>query len=112
MFDEIAFGMQNSEYASHDNEIIESAPILDCKTYDQDATDKFLEKTVPFDPRYLDDCNLVWTVIKGYIGSNKKLNLHLKQFNKTTDGRISYLEIEALLLGNEHSSSLISAAEK
>ena len=67
--------------------MIERAPILDRKTYDQDATEKYLEKTGPFYPRYLAACSLVWTVIKGYIRSNNKLNLQLKQFNKTTDGR-------------------------
>ena len=76
--DDIAFGLQHSEYVSHDNYIIDSAPILDRKTYDRDATDKDLEKTGPFDPRYLADSSLVWTVIKGCIGSNNKLNLHLK----------------------------------
>ena len=71
-----------------------------------------MEKTRPFDPRYLDVRSLVWTVINGCIGSNNKLNLQLKQFNKTTDGRSAYFAIEAFLLGNDHSSSLISAAEK
>ena len=56
--------------------------------------------------------SLVWTVIKGCIGSNKKLNIQLKQFNKTTDGLSAYIEIEAFLLGNDHYSSLVSAAEK
>ena len=32
--DDIAFGLQHSEYASHDNEMIEHALILDCKTFD------------------------------------------------------------------------------
>ena len=32
--DDIAFGLQHSEYASHDDEIIERAPILDRKTYE------------------------------------------------------------------------------
>ena len=63
--DDIAFGLQQSEYVSHDEEMIERAPILDRKTYDQTATDKVLEKTVPFDPRYLAAHSLVWTVIKG-----------------------------------------------
>ena len=92
--------------------MIERAPILDCKTYDRDATDKILEKTGPFDPHYLAACSLVWTVIKGCIGSNNKLNLQLKQFNKTTDGRSAYFAIEAFLLGNDHSSSIVSATEK
>ena len=51
--DDIAFGLQHSEYVSHDNEMIKRAPILDRKTYDRDATDKDLEKTGTFDPRYL-----------------------------------------------------------
>ena len=38
--DDIAFGLQYSEYASHDDEMIERAPILDRKTFDRDATDK------------------------------------------------------------------------
>ena len=36
--DDIAFGLQYSEYASHDNEMIECAPILDRDTFDRDAT--------------------------------------------------------------------------
>ena len=88
--DDIAFGLQHSEHVSHDNEMIERAPILDRKTYDLDATDKDLEKTGPFDPLYLAACSLVWTIIKECIGSNNKLNLHLKQFNKTTDGHSTY----------------------
>ena len=71
-----------------------------------------MEKTGPFDQSHLAACSLVWTVIKGCIGSNNKLNLQLKQFNQTTDGRSAYFEIEEFLLGNDHSSSLISAAEK
>ena len=58
--------------------MIERAPILDRKEYDQNATDKDLEKTGPFDPRYMADRSLVWTVIKGCIGTNNKLNLQLK----------------------------------
>ena len=73
--DDIAFGLQHSEYVSHDDEMIERAPILDRKTYDRDATDKDLENTGPFEPRYLDASSLVWTVIKVCIGSNNKLNL-------------------------------------
>ena len=84
--------------------MIEHAPILD-----RDTTDKVLEKTGPFDPRYLAASSLVWTVIKGCIGSNNKLNLQLKQFNKTTDGRSAYFAIEIFLRGNDHYSSLISA---
>ena len=56
--------------------------------------------------------SLVWTVIKGCIGSNNKLNLQLKRYNKTTDGHGAYFAIEALFLGNDHTSSLVSAAEK
>ena len=109
---DIAFGLQHSEYASHDDEMIERAPILDHKAFERDSTDKVLEKTGPFDPHYLAARSLVWTVIKVCIGSNNNLNLQLKQFNKTTDGRSAYFTIEALLLGNDHSSSLISAAEQ
>ena len=86
--------------------------MIDRKKFDRDATDKVLEKTGPFDPCYLAARSLVWTVIKGCIGSNNKLNLQLKQLKKTTDGRDAYFAIEAFLLGNGHSSSLISAAEK
>ena len=68
--DDIAFGLQHSEYVYNDDEMIERAPILDRKTYDQDATDKNLEKTGTFDPHYLAAHNLVLTVIKGCIGSN------------------------------------------
>ena len=57
------------------------------------------------------DRSLVWTVIKVCIGTDNKLNIHLKQFNKTTDGRSAYFAIERFMLGNDHSSSLISAAE-
>ena len=92
--------------------MIERAPILDRKTYEQNVTDKALGKTGPFDPRYLATRSLVWTVIKVCIGTNNKLNLHLKQFNTTTYGRSAYFAIEEFLLGNDHSSSLISATEK
>ena len=51
--EDIAFGLQHSEYVSHDEEIIKREPILDRKTYDQTATDTALEKKGPFDPRYL-----------------------------------------------------------
>ena len=40
------------------------------------------------------------------------LNLQLKRFNKTTDRRGAYFLLEAFLFGNDHTSSLISAAEK
>ena len=49
--DDISFCLKHSEYVSHDDEMIERAPILDRKAYDQDATEKVLEKTGPFDPR-------------------------------------------------------------
>ena len=65
--DDIAFNLQHSEYASHDDEIIELAPIINHKTFDRKATDKELEKTGPFDLRYLAARNHVWTVIKGCI---------------------------------------------
>ena len=55
--------------------MIERVPILDRKEYDQNATDKNLEKTGPFDLRYRADRSLVWTIIKGCIGTNNKLNL-------------------------------------
>ena len=57
-------------------------------------------------------CSLVWTVLKGCIGTNNKLNLQLNQFNRTTDGRSAYFAIKIFILGNDHSSSLISAAEQ
>ena len=38
--DDIAFGLQYSEYASHDNEMIERAPIIYHETFDRNATDK------------------------------------------------------------------------
>ena len=57
-------------------------------------------------------CSHVWTIIKGCIGSDNKINLQLKRFNKTTDGCGAYFSIEAFLLGNDHASSLIRAAEK
>ena len=50
--DDIAFGLQHSEYVSHNEDMIERAPILDRNTYDRTATDKVLEMTGPFDPRY------------------------------------------------------------
>ena len=85
--DDIAFGLQYSEYASHDDEMIERALILNRETFDRDTTDKELEKSGPFDPRYLAARNKVWTIIKECIGSNNKLNLQIKRFNKTTDVR-------------------------
>ena len=92
--------------------MIERAPILERKEYDRNATDKDLDKTGPFDPRCRAAHSLVWTIIKGCIGTNNKLNLQLKQFNKTTDGCSAYFAIESFMLGNDHSSSLISAAEQ
>ena len=92
--------------------MVKHASIMNHKTFDQNATDKEWEKTGPFDPRYLAACNHFWTVIKVYIGSNNKLNIQLKQFNNTTDGRSAYFAIEEFLLVNDHASSLISVAEK
>ena len=83
--EDIAFGLQYSEYASHDDEMIERAPIINHKTFDRNATEKESEKTGPFDPRYLAARSHVWTVIKGCIVSNNKLNLQLTRFNKNTD---------------------------
>ena len=108
--EDMAFGLQHSKYVSHDEEMIERAPVLGRKKYDQNATDMALEKTGPFDPCYLAARSLLWTVIKGCIGTNNKLNLQLKQFNNTTDGHSAYFAIERFLLGNDHSSSLVSAA--
>ena len=76
--DDIAFGLQHSEYASHDDAIIERAPIINHETFDRNTTDKDLEKTGPFDPHYLAARSLVWTVMKVCIGTNNKLNIHLK----------------------------------
>ena len=109
--EDMAFGLQHSKYVSHDDEMIECAPILDRKKYDQNATHTDLEKTGPFDPRYLAARSLVWTVIKGCIGTNNKLNLQIKQLNKTTDGHSAHFSIESFMLGNDHSSYLIIAAE-
>ena len=110
--DDIAFGLQYSEYASHDDEMIERAPIINHETFDRNATDKELDKTGPFEPRYLAAHSHAWTVIKGCIGSNNKLNIQLNSFNNTTDGRGAYFAIEAFLLGNDHASYLISTSEK
>ena len=57
--EDIAFGLQHSKYVSHDEEMIERAPILDRKTYDQNATDIALVKIGPFYPRYLAARSLV-----------------------------------------------------
>ena len=92
--------------------MIKRAPILDRKEYDWNATDKSLEKTGPFDPRYRAARSLVWKIIKGCIVTNNKLNLQLKQYNRATDGLSAYFAIESFMLGTDHSSSLISAAEQ
>ena len=110
--DDIAFSLQYSEYAFHDDEMIERALILDREKFDRDATDKELEESGPFDARYLAARNQVWTIIKGCIGCNNKLNIQIKRFNKTTDGRGDYFPLESFLLGNDHTSSLVNAAEK
>ena len=62
--EDMAFGLQHSKYISHDDEMIERAPILDRNKYDRNATDTDLEKTGPFEPRYMAASSLVWTVIK------------------------------------------------
>ena len=36
----------------------------------------------------------------------------MKQYNRATDRRSAYFSIESFMLGNDHSSSLISAAEQ
>ena len=41
--DDIAFGLQHSEYASHDDEMIDRAPIINYDKSDRNATDKELE---------------------------------------------------------------------
>ena len=46
------------------------------------------------------------------MGKNNKLNLKVKQYNRATDGRSAYFAIKSFMLGNDHSSSLISAAEQ
>ena len=92
--------------------MIERAPILDRKEYDRTATDDYLEKTGPFDPRYRAARSLVWTIVKGCIETNNKLNLQVKQYNRATDGRSAYFAIESFMLGNDHASYLISAAEQ
>ena len=92
--------------------MIKRAPILDRKEYDRTATDKNLDKTGPIDLRYRAARSLVWTIVKGCIWTNNKLNLQVKQYNRSTDGRSAYFAIERFMLGNDHSSSLISAAEQ
>ena len=110
--EEMDFGLRHSKYISHDDEMIERALILDRKEHDRNATGKNLEKTGPFDLRYRAARSFVWTIIKGFIGTNNKLNLQLKQYNRATDGRSAYFAIESFMLGDDHSSSLISDAEK
>ena len=56
--------------------MIERAPILDSKEYDRTATDKNLEKIGPFDPRYRADRSLVWTIVKGCIGTQDMVPHH------------------------------------
>ena len=53
------FVIRHSKYISHDDEMIERAPILDREEYNRNATDKNLEKTGPFDPRYMATRSLV-----------------------------------------------------
>ena len=62
--EDMAFGLQHSKYISHDDEMIERAPILDSKEYDRTSTDKNLEKTGPFYPCYRAARSLVWTIVK------------------------------------------------
>ena len=92
--------------------MIERAPILDRKEYDKTATDENLEKTGSFDSRFRAARSLVWTIVKGFIVTNNKLNLQVKQYNRATDGRSAYFAIKSFMLGNDHASSLISAAEQ
>ena len=92
--------------------MIERAPILDRETFDWYDTDKELDKSGPFDLRYLAAHNQVWNIIKGCIGSNNKLNIQLKRFNNNTDGRGAYFALEAFLIGNDHTSFLVNATEK
>ena len=92
--------------------MIERAPILDSKEYYRTATDEYLKKTGPFDPRYRAARSLLWTIVKECIGTNNKINLQVKQYNRATDGRSEYFAIESFMLGNDHSSSLISSAEQ
>ena len=44
--EDMDFGLRHSKYISHDDEMIECAPILDRKEYDLSATDKNLELTL------------------------------------------------------------------
>ena len=43
---DMAFGLQHSKYISHDDEMIECAPILDRKKYDRNTIDTDLERRV------------------------------------------------------------------
>ena len=54
--------------------------------------------------------SLVWKIVKGCIGTNNKLNIQVKQYSRATDGRSAFFAIESFMLGNNHSSSFISAA--
>ena len=47
-----------------------------------------------------------------FIGTNNKLNLRVNQYNRATDGRSAYFAIESFMIGKDHNSSLISAAEQ
>ena len=91
--EDMAFGLQHSKYISHDDEMIERALILDRKEYDRTATDEYLKKIGPFDLRYRAARSLVWTIVKGCIGTNNKLNIQVKQYNRSTDGRSAYFAI-------------------
>ena len=57
--EDMAFGLQHSKYLSRDGEMIERATILSRKKYDRNANDTNLEKTGPFDPRYMAACSIV-----------------------------------------------------
>ena len=78
--EDMAFDLRHSKYLSHDDKMIERALILDRNEYDRNATDKDLEKTGPFDPRYRAAHIIVWNIIKVCIGTNNKLNLHLNGY--------------------------------
>ena len=110
--DDPAYGERYSGYASFDDEMIERAPIFDHDTYDHGACTKDLEKSGPFYPRHLAARNQVRKIIKRCVGANNKLSLQIKQWTKTTDGLAAYFAIETFLLENEHTTSMINAAEK
>ena len=71
-----------------------------------------LEKSGPFDPRHLAARTQVWKIIRQCIGTNTKMNLQIKEFAKSTDGRAKYIAIESFLLGSEHANNMINKAEK